>query len=183
MKKWADIPGYEGLYRISQDGDVLSLKGLSGSIKKQHIDTKGYFVIDLYNGSTRKSFKVHRLIATCFIPNPNNKPCINHKNGIRNDNRLSNLEWCTYAENNLHAYTHLGRKAPTGGAIFGRTGAANGSSKPVLQIDQNGVIIKEWESANRCFVELGFRTGAISECCRGAGRRKTYKGFTWRFKK
>lgn len=70
----------------------------------------GYFQIGLYKNNVRYFIGVHRLVAEAFIPNPNNKTCINHKNGIRTDNRVENLEWVTYSENMKHSYSVLKRK-------------------------------------------------------------------------
>ena len=109
-----DIIGYEGKYQISNLGRV---KGLSRQvynnfdpymtkerILKSCINNAGYYVLNLCLNGKVNMHLVHRLIAVNFIPNPKNKPAINHKNGIKTDNRLDNIEWSTYSDNNQHAY-------------------------------------------------------------------------------
>jgi hypothetical protein len=114
---WKDIPGYEGLYQVSNDGKVKSCERIvpvatSGKQKvtekllKQSID-RGYARVTLsYKGKTiRKT--VHHFVALCFIPNPESKKFINHINGVKTDNTVSNLEWCTSSENERHSYSVL----------------------------------------------------------------------------
>lgn len=111
---WRDILGYEGLYKVSNLGNVKSLEkwrnnGNGGYIQKEKIllqsnTSTGYKKIELTKGGKKKSFKIHRLVAIAYIHNPKNKPSVNHINGNPIDNNVSNLEWCTQRENMLHAY-------------------------------------------------------------------------------
>lgn len=119
---WKDIEGYKGLYMISNKGRVISLgrksvfksKNQYGEFEVERVvsprilsasDRQGYKAVVLYSKDGEpKPFLVHRLVITAFIPNPQNKPCVNHKDGNPSNNRLSNLEWCTYGENISHAY-------------------------------------------------------------------------------
>jgi hypothetical protein len=100
-----DIIGYEGVYQISNLGNVKRLykKNPNGIILKQIDNGAGYLKVGLSKNNKEKKLYVHRLLAQYFIDNPNNYPCINHINGIKNDNRIENLEWCTYSDNNHHA--------------------------------------------------------------------------------
>lgn len=114
MEIWKDIKGYEGKYQVSNYGNVKSLprtrKAKFNSVSyKQEIILKpktannGYLLVNLYIESKRVMFSIHRLVALTFIDNPNNYPVINHKNGIKTDNRVENLEWCTQSHNRIHA--------------------------------------------------------------------------------
>lgn len=98
MEIWKDIDGYDGFYQVSNLGNVRSSK------TKQNIyysDTnKGYFRVNLYKNKKRKSYSIHRLVAEYFLDNPNNYPCVNHKDCNKKNNRVDNLEWCTYKYNN-----------------------------------------------------------------------------------
>ena len=99
---WKPIKDYEGLYEISNLGRVrnLNYKGSGkGKILKNTKDSKGYLIVGLTKNGKRKLFKIHRLVAEAFIPNPEDKPFIDHINTIRDDNRIENLRWCTQKEN------------------------------------------------------------------------------------
>ena len=108
MEIWKDIKGYEGLYQVSNLGRIRSLYNnkikfikLFNKIKN---DENSYLRVQLVKNKIVKKFSVHRIVALAFIENPENKPLINHKNTIKIDNRVSNLEWCTQSENIIHAY-------------------------------------------------------------------------------
>lgn len=114
IEEWKDIPGYEGRYQVSNVGRVKSLpritydtigrcKHLKGKIITLQLNTSGYPAFRIWSGGKGKTIAVHRLLALAFIPNPDNKPYINHLNGVRTDNRVDNLEWCTPSENSTHA--------------------------------------------------------------------------------
>lgn len=104
MRIWKDILGYEGFYKISSDGLVKSVK--RDKVLKSHVDTRGYLSLTLHKDGSRKRASIHRLLAEAFIPNKNNYPVINHINGVKTDNRLENIEWCTVQMNSQHAYDH-----------------------------------------------------------------------------
>lgn len=116
---WKDIKGYEGIYQINTEGDVRSLdreiiRGgsvvkISSVIIKSRMSNAGYYRITLSNNDTGTTFSVHRLVAETFVDNPNNKPCVNHINGLKTDNKVDNLEWVTQKENIRHAKDVLGK--------------------------------------------------------------------------
>jgi len=101
---YKDIDGYEGLYKVSNIGNVKSLKFGKEKILKNHLGVLGYYKVSLCNDSKSKSFYIHSLVAKSFILNLNNKPQVNHINGIKTDNIINNLEWCTAKENIQHAH-------------------------------------------------------------------------------
>lgn len=109
---WKDIPGYEGKYQVSNKGCVRSLlfhnaKGVKRiGYLRQAKDGKGYLRCALSKNNVLRTFKVHRLVASAFIPNPNDYPQVNHINGIKHDNRAENLEWCDNSMNQIHAYAN-----------------------------------------------------------------------------
>lgn len=112
---WKDIEGYKGIYKISNLGRVKTLErtvlfGHTKRLLKEGVRTpvkskEGYWVITLSNKRKKKLFSIHRLVATHFIPNPNNYPEVNHINGDKEDNDSRNLEWCTRRQNIEHAHT------------------------------------------------------------------------------
>lgn len=146
---WKPIKEYEGFYEVSNLGRVrsldrnvkskASLSGYSkvkGRILRQGIASNNYCMVALYNDKVQNCRTVHSLIAGAFIPNPNSLPCVNHINGIKTDNRIENLEWVTYSENNYHEVRELGRVAPW----KGKFGKDNPHSKAVQQFTADGKV-------------------------------------------
>ena len=113
MEEFRDIEGYEGLYQVSNLGRVKSFHKMNYKILKNRISTTGYFCVLLTKNTKSSRFKVHRLVAKAFISNPKNKKQVNHKNGIKTENIVHNLEWNTASENIKHAFK-LGLRSELG---------------------------------------------------------------------
>ena len=173
---WRDIEGYEGLYQVSDQGRVKSLERtfidkigreryVKECILKPVIDQYGYLLVSLYAGGKQKVHKVHRLVCQAFHDNQENKPCVNHIDENKTNNAASNLEWCTYEENNKHG---------TRNERLGKT-----QSKPVAQYAQDGELIKVWPSTMEVERQAGFSNGNISQAANGK-YKKAY-GFIWKY--
>lgn len=115
---WKDVKGYEGLYQISNLGRIKSLKRQVGFIERDEKILKprlirSYLVAHLFKNNVAKNVLIHRMVAEMFIENPENKPCVNHIDGNKQNNKVENLEWVTHSENDLHAYKLGLRKSPS----------------------------------------------------------------------
>lgn len=173
--EFKQIKNYPNYY-ISKCGKVFS--NISNKVLKTKLD-RGYERLNLYNHLGVKMFSVHRLIGETFIPNPKNKPTINHKNGIRNDNNIDNLEWNTYSENHVHSYRELGRKSSK--PWLGKFGKLHCNSTEVLQYNKQGKFIKHWHSLADVERNLNIKYRNVVESL--SGRNKTAGGFIWRYVK
>jgi len=181
IEVWKDVKGYEGLYQVSNMGRVKSLERtvIRKNGKKQTIRERilkpivgqdGYLLVNLYDSSgKRKSFYAHRLVCETFLDNPENKPCVNHIDENKTNNVVSNLEWCTYKENNNYG---------TRNARIAKANVKN-KSKPVGQYIRDGELVKVWQSTMEVQRQLGFDNGVISKVARG--KRKTAYGYVWKY--
>lgn len=153
---WKDIEGYEGIYQVGSNGNVISLNYNSTKNKKnlkKVINNHGYYRLCLF-GNKIKQVVVHRLVAQAFIPNPNNLSDVNHINGIKTDNRVENLEWCTRAENIKHA---VSKKLHNYGE---KHGMAVLTEKKVLQIRK--IYSLGLKSQRKLAFEYGVSRGCIT---------------------
>lgn len=176
---WKDIKDYEGLYQISNFGNVKSFprKGTHKNkerILKQYKNHKGYFYTVLTKNSKGKQFFIHRLIAIHFIENPLNKPQVNHINGIKTDNSIKNLEWVSGMENMQHSW-----KIGLRDIEKVKKTLYEANRREVNQFSLNGNFIKKWESIKDIERTLNFDNRNISACCRH--KRKTAYGYIWRY--
>ena len=162
---WKPIMGYEGLYEVSNLGRVKRLKKDKEFILKPIINKFGYLHVSLSKNNIVKNYRIHRLVAETFIPNPDNKPDVDHINTIRTDNRVENLRWVTKQENQNNELT--------------RSHLRNNRITKVVQLDLNGELIKIWDGAVDVEKDLNVSRMPIGQCCRG--ERKTYKGYIWMF--
>lgn len=128
MEIWKEIKDYNGLYFISNLGNIKNAKG---KILKQGLCSQGYSRLNLTINNKYKTHRVHRLIAEAFIENIDNKPYINHINGIKNDNRIENLEWCTAKDNIRHAFK-TGLKISAKGDKHGKSKISNELAKEIM---------------------------------------------------
>lgn len=153
----------KSLERINQFGRHIKEKILIPA--KNH---KGYYIATLCKNGKQKTFIVNRLVGFMFIPNPDKKPEINHKNGNKLDNSVSNLEWNTRSENIKHSWDN------------GLQTVSEKIVRPIIQYDKQGNFIKEWESAAEVERQLKISNGNISSCC--SGKRKTAGSYIWKYK-
>lgn len=184
-EKWLPVKGYEGLYEISSFGRVKSSNKKLGKRKrkypiilKQHFDRYGYLQVLLSREGVSRSTKIHRLVATAFIPNPLNKPTVNHKWGIKIDNRVSELEWFTVAEQTKHSYAVLKRKCSP--SSF-KKGKDNKKSKIVYQYDLEGNFINKFYSVREAERETGIHRCSIMCVCKKIGFYKTAGKYKWEY--
>jgi hypothetical protein len=175
---WKQILGFDGFYFVSNLGRIKSFKILNtqnknkiGIIKKQR-NNKGYKIISVKFNKVKISLKVHRLVAMAFIPNPENKSQINHKDGNKSNNNVNNLEWATGSENVKHAF-NTGLKEQ----YFG---SEHYMSKCILQFDKSGIFLKKWDCMSDACRVYNIKLQSLSSCV--SGKSKTCGGYKWQYK-
>lgn len=166
---WKDIEGYEGLYQVSNFGRVKSLDRLDsanhklkGKLKSTSIRPNGYVNVILYKNSQRKGYSVHRLVAETFIPNPEQKPQVNHKDEDKTNNTVLNLEWATNKENVNHG---------------------NRTTKAMIKMSKEVYCFetgKTYINARHASEALGVSRECVRDVC--LGKQTQTKGFTFTYK-
>lgn len=177
-EEWKDIKEYEKTYQISDFGRVKSLKFGKEKILKLKKNSGGYLEVLLYGKQSKKTYRVHRLVAEAFIPNPNNLPEVNHIDGNKENNNIYNLEWVTGSENKKHAYK-TGLMGTT--ERIRKKCIENGKKtcKAICQFDLNGNFIKKWESQSEASRVKRIHRVSILNCLKN--KTKTAGGFIWKY--
>ena len=171
---WKPVVGYEGLYECSNLGRVRSLNynhTNKPKLLKQDLCKNNNLRVTLYN-RTKKRFLVHRVVAEAFIPNPYNKPEIDHINTIRTDNRVENLRWVTHTENMNNPITHT--KSINSKLHY------TYNMKAVIQTSKDGTFIQEYKCAREAERATNIDHRSINKCCKGI--YKTAGGYIWKYK-
>lgn len=161
MAQVAEIEGFDGFYKVTSDGQVFSVNG----VKKTEISDNGYARVSLWKNGKGKHFLLHRLVASAFIPNPNNYEIVNHKDGNKLNCDVSNLEWCDASHNMRHAYAN---------------NLVHPKTTRVIQYTKDFVKVKEWDSIKDACESLGLLHGNVIAVCKDRKKRTT-GGYIWRY--
>lgn len=194
---WKDIPGFEGLYQVSDLGRVKRLpvgkqypsRQTHNNIRKPHIKN-GYYQVNLSKENKVKWISVHRLVAITFLPNPDNLPCVNHKDENRLNNNVDNLEWCTHRYNAMYGSGRLRQKLSVKAndpnnnwaqKVLETRDRRNMSNKrkAVYQMDLRGNVLNKFVSISEAARQTNSNISSISNCC--THKRVSAKGFKWEY--
>ena len=168
-EEWRDVVGYDNKFMVSNMGRVKmlerkvlankSIKTIKEHILKQHVSTKGYLYVHLWSDNKKERQYVHKIVLSSFFRCKNANEECNHKNEIRTDNSLENLEWLSHKENinygdrtKKHSASMMNHKS---------------LSKPIVQLSLDGILIEEYPSLREAGRRLGVSYTHIGECCRG----------------
>lgn len=160
--EWRDVPGYEGSYQVSNLGEARSMRTNPPRLLKPWRHPAGYVCVTLHHAAKKKKQLVHRLVAKAFLPNPEDKPQVNHKNGDKVDNNVNNLEWCDNRENAHHSAYTLGNESTI-------------AKRPVVCLDTRQTFPSVAEAARA----VGGCNQNIVKCCQG--KRRKHKGLRWAY--
>lgn len=187
MTEWKPVVGYEGLYEVSSDGNVRTVEReyksgeyyhsqtLPQKVLKPKKDKDGYRSIGLRKNGERKFIRIARIVCVAFHDNPDNKPVVNHINGIKCDDRKDNLEWSTLSENVLHSIYVLGNKKGSPPIMIGKD---NPASRQIAQYGLSGKLIRKYDCITDA-EKFGFQRPNICKVARG--KYKTHGGYKWAY--
>lgn len=184
---WKDINGFEGFYQVNNYGTIRSIdryvnhpkggkKIARGKITNQYIGTHGYYIVVINKDGKTFTKTVHRLMAIAFLDNPENKREVNHKDGNKLNNNLSNLEWNTSSENRQHAFDNDLQKGSK--HLLGKKGELCINSRPVYKILSDG-FRERYVSTTDAQLKTGVDRSMISKCAKG--KMKLAGGFKWEY--
>ena len=165
-------PIYGGLYEITNDGQLFSTR--SGKYLRPNLDRYGYFYYVISIDCARYTLKAHRLVAQAFVPNPKEKPTVNHKNGIRHDNRVENLEWATYKEQQADPLTTINRNIVAAQTDYSAMGALRNYGRRRTAVCDDKCLLGVYSSLKQAAEHLPANYSKASECA--AGKRNTGGG-------
>jgi hypothetical protein len=173
-EEWRPMIGFEG-YFVSNLGRVKSFNYADKKvrIKAQRSPKNIYPLVSIWSRNKEKKVLVHRAVAMAFIENPYEKLTVNHKNGIRTDNRVENLEWMTQSENAFHSFEKLNRKCNP------KIGKYHARAKAVCKFDLNGNFIEKFDTVTKAAKSVNSKPTGISAAC--SGIYKTYKKYKWKY--
>ena len=180
---WKDIPGFEGYYKVSNIGNIMSVKRLVNSsitnkrlvnerVRKININKYGYQYITLHKKGKGTHFTIHRLVAMCFIPNSNNYSSINHMDEDKLNNNFENLEWCTTKYNNFYnnRQEKINIKLREYGKVIGTS---------ISQYTLDGILVNKYNSLREMQRLTRFSRSSVKNCC--IELRENYNGYTWKY--
>lgn len=174
---WRDVIGYEDLYKVSNLGNIKTLYPRKyGNILQKYINKEGYVFVRLNKNCKRTGLLLHRIVAKAFIPNPENKPQVNHIDGNKLNNNVDNLEWVTASENQKHSWNNNLMSNNTY-IKFNN----NHKGKCVLPLDLDNNIINIYPSLTYASKLTGIKSSNISACCLNKPKYKTAGGYIWKY--
>ena len=193
MEQWKEVPIFDGRFLVSSFGRVKQTIRYDNQGRKSggkilclnKRDKDGYCIVQLQYKGEARYLRVHRLVAQAFIPNPDNKPQVDHINAIKDDNRVENLRWATPKENNNNPISiENNRRAQTGKKMSRESSEKKRAAmkkKPVIQSTVDGAFVARFDSVSDAARALGNKdfSGNIVNCCKG--NHKTARGFVWRY--
>ena len=186
MEIWKSVKDYEGLYEVSNKGNVKTIphyvntrynkREVKGKILKPTKNNNGYIRVGLSKNGKQIIYSIHRLVAIAFIENVNNLRCVHHRDSNKHNNNLENLEWISIKDNTKRAYLD-GLFKPVS-PTKGKFGKDNHRSKQIAQFTKNNELIAEFEGARDAMRKTGIDNRLISKVI--AGKNKTAKGYIWK---